>query len=112
MTENNGNNWESPSDQGNMAPPMVHYPAPVPGAPVNFHPDQQGPAPGEDGGPVTVRNMTLEDAEFAGTMTTEAFRSKFVWATGEDKQVFIFILLRPIVKKFTSIQDYLLDNCS
>ncbi|ELT94863.1 hypothetical protein CAPTEDRAFT_205365 [Capitella teleta] len=39
----------------------------------------------EDASVVDIRTMTLSDAEFAGQLTVEAFRSKFVWATSESK---------------------------
>ena len=36
-------------------------------------------------GPVTIRNMMAKDADFAGRMSVEAFRSKFEWAAGRRK---------------------------
>ena len=61
------------------AEPVVAQPLPVP---RNIYGDV---VPGEDGGPVQVRNMVVEDAEFAGTMFVEAFRDKVEWAVGKSK---------------------------
>ena len=45
-----------------------------------------GEAPGDNPKElVQVRNMEVEDAEFAGNMLVEAFRSKFEWAVGKEK---------------------------
>ena len=51
------------------------------------------PPPGEDGGPVTVRNMTKEDVVFAGRMTVECFRSKYEHAAGKRRLVPGFVPL-------------------
>ena len=37
-------------------------------------------------GDVTVRNMTHEDAEFAGRLNAEAFRGKITHAVGSNEQ--------------------------
>ena len=57
--------------------------------PVTQQPTQEqhdlGPAPGEGPGPVQVRPMVKEDAEFVGRLTVEGFEGKFKWAIGENK---------------------------
>ena len=59
--------------QTTQPPPAAHYPDRPPGVP-----------PGTQG-PVTVRNMTQADAEFAAHMTIDAFRGKFEWAVGKNR---------------------------
>ena len=36
-------------------------------------------------GDIYIRNMVKEDADFAGKMTVESFRSKFEWAAGKRR---------------------------
>ncbi len=53
-----------------------------PASPTSHH---AGYVAGTMLGPVQIRNMVLDDAEFAGRNTVEAFRSKFEWAVGKNK---------------------------
>ncbi|XP_078001463.1 uncharacterized protein LOC144453964 [Glandiceps talaboti] len=60
--------------------PMVPVVTDQPGA-ITYSPPPSV-IPGEDGGPVSIRNMTSADSNFAARVTVESFRSKFEHAVG------------------------------
>lgn len=57
---------------------------PVTSQPVPQAPNYEGQAPGEGPGPVQVRPMVTDDADFVGRMTMEAFEGKMLWAVGKN----------------------------
>ncbi|XP_077977411.1 uncharacterized protein LOC144432971 [Glandiceps talaboti] len=73
-------------DNGDNCDP--HEPTPIvpvvtdqPGT-ITYAPPPPNVIPGDDGGPVSIRNMTTADSKFSARVLVEAFRSKFEHAVG------------------------------